>query len=145
MGHPFPCLLLLNDFTIDFNCWVSSPPPIFPERKVMQKFLSTLGWDPSSLRTHPNGCLRCLLCFTIQSRDFDQMHHSEWMTPPRRRKKKTPHCVLLLFAKLLPKQIFFKWTLQSGHLVTTYNGKLPTRYFLWLVNVCVWLLCHTQC
>ena len=32
------------------------------------------------------------LCFTIQSRDFDQMHHSK-MTPPRRERKPKAHIV----------------------------------------------------
>ena len=32
------------------------------------------------------------LCFTIQSRDFDQMHHSK-MTPPMRERKPKAHIV----------------------------------------------------
>ena len=71
----------------------------------MQKFCQLQGGTPSSLGTHPNGCPRCLLCLTIQSRDFDQMHHSEQMTPPRRRrKKKTPHCVVCCCQPLLSFQ-----------------------------------------
>ena len=79
--------IAFNDFTIASNCSTIS---LLEGKscKLSPRAGHDLGGGPTNFGRPKVQKAQVPLCFTIQSRDFDQMHHSK-MTPPRREREKT--------------------------------------------------------